>query len=123
MFTMYLAFAANVKQMMNADATALMVLALLALGTFTAGIQTDSWRISRALVWSGSYSVLPFLLSLGSNNQHYSSYWWSLWWARSPSCSFRIIGAEYEAEFPEKSDGALARNPTAATWADQYSKH
>ena len=45
MFTMYLAFAANVKQMMNADASALMVLALLALGTFTAGIQTDSWRI------------------------------------------------------------------------------
>lgn len=31
---------------MNADATALMVLALLALGTFTAGIQTDCWRIS-----------------------------------------------------------------------------
>jgi hypothetical protein len=46
MFTMYLAFVANVKQMMNADATALMVLALLALGTFSAGIQTDSWRIS-----------------------------------------------------------------------------
>jgi hypothetical protein len=45
MFTMYLAFVANVKQMMNADATALMVLALLALGTFSAGVQTDSWRI------------------------------------------------------------------------------
>jgi Flp pilus assembly protein TadB len=43
--SLYLAFVANVKQMMNADATALMVLALLALGTFTAGIQTDSWRI------------------------------------------------------------------------------
>jgi len=45
MFTMYLVFEANVKQMMNADASALMVLALMALGTFTAGIQTDSWRI------------------------------------------------------------------------------
>jgi predicted RecA/RadA family phage recombinase len=73
MFTMALVFAANVKQMMNADASALMVLALLALGTFTAGIQTDSWR---AFVWSGSYSVLAFPLSLGSKNQHYSSYWW-----------------------------------------------
>jgi hypothetical protein len=31
-FTMYLAFVANVKQMKSADATALMVLALLALG-------------------------------------------------------------------------------------------
>jgi hypothetical protein len=45
MFTMYLVFEANVKQMMNADASALMVLALLALGTFTAGIQINSWRI------------------------------------------------------------------------------
>jgi len=34
MFTMALVFAANVKQMMNADASAIMVLALLALGTF-----------------------------------------------------------------------------------------
>ena len=45
MFTMYLVFEANVKQMMNADASALMVLALLALGTFTAGIQINSRRI------------------------------------------------------------------------------
>ena len=49
MFTMYLVFEANVKQMMNADASALMVLALLALGTFTAGSLTLG-----AFVWSGS---------------------------------------------------------------------
>ena len=88
MFTMYLAFVANVKQMMNADASALMVLAL--------------WRWERlrlasrltlgAFVWSGSYSVLAFLLSLGSKNQHYSSYWWPLCWSRSPFYSLRIIG-------------------------------
>jgi hypothetical protein len=45
MFTMYLVFVVDVEHMMNADASALMVLALLALGTFTAGIHADSWRI------------------------------------------------------------------------------
>jgi hypothetical protein len=45
MFTMYLVFVVDVEHMMNADASALMVLALLALGTFTAGIHADAWRI------------------------------------------------------------------------------
>ncbi|MCI0599745.1 MAG: hypothetical protein L0Y60_09535 [Beijerinckiaceae bacterium] len=42
---MSLVFVTDVEQMMNADATALMVLTLLALGTFTAGIHVSSWRI------------------------------------------------------------------------------
>ncbi len=46
MFAMYLVFVADVRQMMNADASALMVLTVLALGTLTAGINIDSWRIS-----------------------------------------------------------------------------
>ncbi|MBI1867823.1 MAG: hypothetical protein HYS06_05960 [Methylocystis sp.] len=41
----YLVFVADVKQMMNADARALMVLTLLALGTFTAGVHVGAWRI------------------------------------------------------------------------------
>lgn len=41
---MYLIFVANVEQMMNADASALMVLTILALGTYTAGIHVRSWR-------------------------------------------------------------------------------
>ena len=35
----------DVKSMMNVDASALMVMTILALGTFTAGAQTSSWRI------------------------------------------------------------------------------
>jgi hypothetical protein len=43
---MYLVLQANVKQMMNADASALVVLTLLALGTFTAGIRhAAGWRV------------------------------------------------------------------------------
>ena len=42
---MYLVFVADVKQMMNSDASALMVLTLLALGTFTAGVHVAAWRI------------------------------------------------------------------------------
>ena len=36
---------ADVKQMMNSDASALMLLTLLALGTFTAGVHVAAWRI------------------------------------------------------------------------------
>ena len=36
---------ADVRQMLNADARALSVLVLLALGTFTAGVHIASWRI------------------------------------------------------------------------------
>jgi len=42
---MYLIFVADVKQMMNSDASALMLLTLLALGTFTAGVHIGAWRI------------------------------------------------------------------------------
>jgi hypothetical protein len=45
MVAMYLVFVSDVKQMMNSDASALMVLTLLALGTFTAGIHVGSWRM------------------------------------------------------------------------------
>jgi hypothetical protein len=42
----YLVLLVNVKRMMNADANALMILVLLALGTFTAGIRhAAGWRI------------------------------------------------------------------------------
>jgi hypothetical protein len=43
---MYLVLLVNVKQMMNADASALVVLTLLALGTCTAGIRhAAGWRV------------------------------------------------------------------------------
>jgi hypothetical protein len=42
---MYIVFVADVKQMMNSDASALMLLMLLALGTFTAGVHVAAWRI------------------------------------------------------------------------------
>jgi hypothetical protein len=43
---MYLVLLVNVKQMMNADASALVVLTLLALGTVTAGIRhAAGWRV------------------------------------------------------------------------------
>jgi hypothetical protein len=42
---MYLVFVSDVKQMMNSDASALVLLTVLALGTFTAGIHVGAWRI------------------------------------------------------------------------------
>ena len=42
---MNLVFVADVGQMMNADARALSILTLLALGTFTAGVHVGAWRI------------------------------------------------------------------------------
>jgi hypothetical protein len=42
---MNLVFVTDVSQIMNANATALMVMTLLALGTFTAGAQIGAWRI------------------------------------------------------------------------------
>jgi hypothetical protein len=42
---MRLMFVADVASMMNADASALAVLTLLALGTFTAGVHIEAWRI------------------------------------------------------------------------------
>ena len=46
MFAIFLAFFSDVTQMMNADASALMVMTILALGTFTAGNYAGSWRMS-----------------------------------------------------------------------------
>ncbi|HXY57454.1 MAG TPA: hypothetical protein VEH76_02635 [Methylocystis sp.] len=45
MVAMYLAMIGSVKQMMNADASALMTLTILALGTFSGGLQIRSWRV------------------------------------------------------------------------------
>lgn len=42
---MYLVFAGDVKRMMSTDASAVMVLTVLALGTFTAGVHVAAWRI------------------------------------------------------------------------------
>jgi Flp pilus assembly protein TadB len=45
LLAMRLMFVADVSTMMNADASALAVLTLLALGTFTAGVHIEAWRI------------------------------------------------------------------------------
>ncbi|MGH6841639.1 MAG: hypothetical protein ACREDV_06035 [Methylocella sp.] len=45
LIAMYVVFNASVKNMMNSDASALMLLTLLALGTFTAGVHIAAWRI------------------------------------------------------------------------------
>jgi hypothetical protein len=45
LLAMQLMSVADVARMMNADASALAVLTLLALGTFTAGVHTAQWRI------------------------------------------------------------------------------
>ena len=45
LLAMHLVFVADVGHMMNADASALAALTVLALGTFTAGIHVTSWRI------------------------------------------------------------------------------
>jgi hypothetical protein len=42
---MHLMFVADVSRMMNADASALAALTILALGTFTAGLHIAAWRI------------------------------------------------------------------------------
>ena len=45
LLAMHLMFVADVSRMMNADASALAALTLLALGTFTAGVHIGAWRI------------------------------------------------------------------------------
>jgi len=44
LIAMYLISIADVSRMMNADARALLILTLLALGTFTAGVHIMAWR-------------------------------------------------------------------------------
>lgn len=43
---MLLVFIGDVSRMMNTDASALTVLTVLALGSFTAGVHADAWRVS-----------------------------------------------------------------------------
>ena len=68
---MYLVFVSDVKQMMSSDASALMILTLLALGTFTAGVHIGAWRICMvgillavtvpAIAWLEQATLLLFL--------------------------------------------------------------
>ena len=71
---MYLVLLVNVKQMMNADASALVILTLLALGTFTAGIRhAAGWRVCLvgvvlglgvpAIAWLEQSSLLLLLIA------------------------------------------------------------
>jgi hypothetical protein len=71
---MYLIFVADVKQMMNSDASALMLLTLLALGTFTAGVHIGAWRICLvgvvlalavpAIAWLDQATLLILLVAI-----------------------------------------------------------
>jgi hypothetical protein len=45
LLAMHLMFVADIGRMMNADASALAALTVLALGTFTAGVHVGAWRI------------------------------------------------------------------------------
>lgn len=73
-FAMYLVFVGDVKHMMSDDATSLMVLTVLALGTFTAGIHIAAWRLSLvgsvlgigvpAIAWFEERTLFVLLLAL-----------------------------------------------------------
>jgi len=72
-FAMYLVFVADVKQMMSEIASSLMVLIVLALGTFTAGIHIAAWRVCvvgivlglgvPVIAWFEESAVLVLLLT------------------------------------------------------------
>jgi hypothetical protein len=74
MVAMYLVFIGDVRQMMNADATALVILTILALGTFSAGIQVGAWRVCFVgfalalgvpiIAWIDEATLLLLLLAL-----------------------------------------------------------
>jgi hypothetical protein len=59
---MRLLYTQDVAEIMNANASALMMMVLLALGTFTAGAQIGAWRIS--LVGAVLGAAVPFLALL-----------------------------------------------------------
>ncbi len=72
---MYLVLLVNVRQMMNADASGLVVLTLMALGTFTAGIRhAAGWRVCLvgvvlglgvpAIAWVERSSLLLLLVAI-----------------------------------------------------------
>lgn len=73
-FAMYLVFVSDVKQMMSDFASSLMVLTVLALGTFTAGIHINAWRVCLvglilglgvpAIAWFEERTFLLLLLTL-----------------------------------------------------------
>jgi hypothetical protein len=73
-FAMDLVFVADVKQMMSDFGSSLMVLTVLALGTFTAGIHIAAWRVCLvgivlglgvpAIAWFEERTLLMFLLAL-----------------------------------------------------------
>jgi hypothetical protein len=73
-FAMYLVFVADVKQMMSDFASSLMVLTVLALGTFTAGVHIAAWRVCLvgivlglgvpAIAWFEERTFLVLLLTL-----------------------------------------------------------
>lgn len=82
---MNLIFVADVGQMMNADARALSVLTLLALGTFTAGVHVAAWRICLvgvmlavgvpAIAWLEQRALL-LLLAAGVLLAVTAPFWW-----------------------------------------------
>lgn len=82
---MHLAFVADVNQMMNADARALFILALLALGTFTAGVHLGSWQICLvgvifaagvpAIAWL-EQTVLLILIGVAAVGGIAILFWW-----------------------------------------------
>ena len=74
LLAMHLVFVADVGRMMNADASALAALTVLALGTFTAGVHVASWRICLvgivlavgvpAIAWLEQSALLLLLVAL-----------------------------------------------------------
>ena len=73
-FAMYLVFVGDVKHMMSDDASAIMVLTVLALGTFTAELHIASWRVCLvgavlaigvpAIAWFEERTLFLFLIAL-----------------------------------------------------------
>ncbi|MGH6796070.1 MAG: hypothetical protein ACREDD_02285 [Methylocella sp.] len=73
-FAMLIVLVADVTQMMNSDASALVLLTLLALGTFTAGVHVAAWRICLvgvvlglavpAVAWLEQATLLLLLVAL-----------------------------------------------------------
>jgi hypothetical protein len=71
---MYLVFVADVKQQMSSDASGLVLLTLLALGTFTAGVHVAAWPICvvgvvlalvvPAIAWLEQATLLLLLIAI-----------------------------------------------------------
>jgi hypothetical protein len=62
LLAMHLMFVADVRRMMNADASALAALTVLALGTFTAGVHIAAWRICLVgIILAGGVPAIAWL--------------------------------------------------------------